>query len=231
MVLLLAYATPVPHAWAAPCTCDCDANGLVEVQELVLAVRIAQGLTELTRCPAADPEENGFVGINELIAGVRAALEGCLPPTPSPLPTLTPMPADVPPADVTELLDWLRAGRYLEWLAESETHPSGGPHFGSVRVFVNNTLFSSLDQTFASHPAGSAAVKELYGSSGEVQGGSVSIKVQANSDGGAGWYWYDRFQDRVFAAGLGVAVCTRCHGGNFEGFVSKDFVLTPFPLQ
>ena len=187
-MLLLAYATAVQPAWATPCACDCDANGLVEVQELVLAVRIALDPTELTRCSAADPGGNGLIGINELIACVRAILEGCMLPSPSPLPTHTPMSIDVPPADAAELLDWLRAGRYLEWQAESEMHPSEGPHFGDVRVFVNYTLFSSLDRASTAQPAGSAAVKELYGSSGEVQGWSVSIKVQENSEDGTGWY-------------------------------------------
>ena len=46
-----------------------------------------------------------------------------------------------------ELRAWLQAGTYLDWHAESAPHPGTGPHFGVVRVFLNDALFASLSGT------------------------------------------------------------------------------------
>lgn len=131
----------------------------------------------------------------------------------------------LPPTNGTELLPWLEAGEYLAWTAESGVHPSSGPHGGGVRTFVNDVLLTSLAAGSASHPAGAAAIKELYGDGGTVLGWAVEVKLQADSAGGDGWYWYERFQDSVYADGAGEAICTGCHGGG------NDYVLSPFPLQ
>jgi hypothetical protein len=77
----------------------------------------------------------------------------------------------------------------------------------------------------ATHPIGAAAVKELFGGSGEsVRGWSVSVKVD-DSGSGSGWYWLEYYNGNVIAAGLGNGVCTGCHGGG------TDYVCTPYPLQ
>jgi hypothetical protein len=131
----------------------------------------------------------------------------------------------LPPTNGAELLPWLEAGEYLGWTAESGVHPSSGPHFGDVRTFVNDALLGSLEAGAAAHPAGAAAVKELYGAGGTVLGWSVEVKLQADSAGGDGWYWYERYQDSVYADGTGEGICTGCHGGG------NDYVLSPFPLQ
>jgi hypothetical protein len=130
-----------------------------------------------------------------------------------------------PPTNGAELVPWLAAGEYLDWQAESGVHPSNGPHFGGVRTFVNDVLHASLEAGATSHPQGSAAVKELYGAGGTVLGWSVTVKVQADSAGGDGWYWYEGYQDDVYADGTGDGSCTGCHGGG------DDYVLSPFPLQ
>jgi hypothetical protein len=131
----------------------------------------------------------------------------------------------LPPTNGPELVPWLEAGAYLDWAAESGVHPSSGPHFGGVRTFVNDVLLGSLEAGAASHPVGSAAVKELYGAGGTVRGWSVEVKVQADSAGGNGWYWYEGYQGDVYADGTGAGICTGCHGGG------NDYVLSPFPLQ
>ena len=94
-----------------------------------------------------------------------------------------------------------------------------------MRTFVNDVLYASLEAGSAAHPEGSAAIKELYGGGGTVLGWSVEIKLQADSAGGGGWYWYERFDTSVYADGTGEGICTGCHGGG------HDYVLTPFPLQ
>ena len=103
---------------------------------------------------------------------------------------------------------------------------------GRVQTYVNEALLASLDGESDAHPAGVSAVKELYGSAGEdVRGWSVSIKFQSDSAGGAGWHWYERFDGNVFADSAGARGCTGCHSSNFSSFTSKDFLLSPFPLQ
>jgi hypothetical protein len=63
-----------------PCTCDCDDSGEVRVSELTRCVRIALGTSPLSVCPAGDRNDDGEVGIGELVVGVNNALIGCPPP-------------------------------------------------------------------------------------------------------------------------------------------------------
>ena len=99
VVVLVAVSTV---AGQVPCVGDCSGDGSVTVDELVRGVGIAQGAGELAACPAFDSDVDGGVAINELVAAVTAALEGCLPratateddstPTLTPTPTQTPTP-------------------------------------------------------------------------------------------------------------------------------------------
>ena len=82
LVLLLA---PLP---ALACPGDCDSDGTVAINELVVGVEIALGSAGINRCAAADGDGDGEVAIQELIAAVDAALSGC----PSATPTVTPGP-------------------------------------------------------------------------------------------------------------------------------------------
>ncbi len=131
---------------------------------------------------------------------------------------------EVPPMGAAALLPWLQAGEYLDWTAESAVHASTGPHFGSVRTFVNGPLLDSLAATGDPHPIDAASVKELYGSGDEVLGWSVMVKV-ADGTGGDTWYWLEYYQGSTYADGVGASLCTGCHDAG------TDNVLTPFPLQ
>jgi hypothetical protein len=64
----------------AQCVGDCDGDGEVEINELILGVNISLGGAELSRCPSFDPNGSGEVEINELILAVNNALDGCPPP-------------------------------------------------------------------------------------------------------------------------------------------------------
>jgi hypothetical protein len=67
------------------CTGDCNGDGMVTINELILGVNIALGSQPLSACPAFDCENNQMVPINCLIQGVNNALNGCNPsPTPTP---------------------------------------------------------------------------------------------------------------------------------------------------
>lgn len=71
---VLLGAAPVP---ARLCAGDCDGDGAVAINELVLGVGIALGAVALDACAAADGDGDGAVAIDELIAAVDRALDGC----------------------------------------------------------------------------------------------------------------------------------------------------------
>lgn len=70
---------------AQACIGDCDGDGTVAVNELVLGVNLALGTAPLSSCPAL-AAGSGSVGINLLVRAVRHALDGCPPPAPTPTP-------------------------------------------------------------------------------------------------------------------------------------------------
>jgi len=78
-MLLAAFAC---LAWlhdAARATCvgDCDGNGEVSVNEIIIGVNIALGLGPVTMCEAMDRNGDSMVSIDELLTAVNAALVGC----------------------------------------------------------------------------------------------------------------------------------------------------------
>jgi Ca2+-binding EF-hand superfamily protein len=62
---------------AVPCTGDCDGDGAVSINELVLAVNISLGAPPLSACRAIDRNQSGTVTIDELVAAVNSAANGC----------------------------------------------------------------------------------------------------------------------------------------------------------
>ena len=69
--------TPSPTMTPAPCPGDCDADGVVQVEELVTAVNVVLGVQVLASCSAADVDRDGSVTVAELIKSVERALNGC----------------------------------------------------------------------------------------------------------------------------------------------------------
>lgn len=59
------------------CTGDCDGNGTVAINELILGVNIAIGNQPVSVCLAFDVNDSGGVEINELIQAVGNAISGC----------------------------------------------------------------------------------------------------------------------------------------------------------
>jgi uncharacterized repeat protein (TIGR03806 family) len=76
---------------AALCTGDCNGNGMVPINELIVGVNVALGATPVTACAAFDRNGDGEVRIDELLAGVGSANTGC-PLDATPTPTATPVP-------------------------------------------------------------------------------------------------------------------------------------------
>ncbi len=138
--------------------------------------------------------------------------------------TSDPPVGETPPTDSGPLASWLADGNYRAWAAESDVHPSDGPHGSAgVRTFVNAALFDSLAAGAAEHPVGAATVKELYGGSG-VTGYAVLVKVEPGR-GSTRWYWYERVGSTTYADGIDERLCTGCHAPG------ADQILTPYPLQ
>jgi hypothetical protein len=56
---------------------DCNGNGVVAINELIIGVNIALGSRPAADCPSFDSNSNGMVAVNELVQAVNAALQGC----------------------------------------------------------------------------------------------------------------------------------------------------------
>jgi hypothetical protein len=70
--------TPTTPPTPGACVGDCNGNGVVVVNELIIGVNIALGSGDIGDCPAFDINSSGTVEVNELIGGVNALLNGCV---------------------------------------------------------------------------------------------------------------------------------------------------------
>lgn len=73
--------TPSPTSTGEPGACvgDCNHNGTVTVDELVLGVNIALGTGSVTTCSELDANASGTVTVDELVRGVAIALGNATP--------------------------------------------------------------------------------------------------------------------------------------------------------
>lgn len=56
---------------------DCNGDGQVTVEELLIGTQIAQGGAPASLCPAADANRDGTVTVEEIIAANQNAQHGC----------------------------------------------------------------------------------------------------------------------------------------------------------
>ena len=70
--------------WALPhavldqqCLGDCNGDGLVMVDELIVGIDIALALTAVDRCGAFDLNDDSHVALDELVGGIDRAVRGC----------------------------------------------------------------------------------------------------------------------------------------------------------
>lgn len=75
------FPTPTPTPAVPQCPGDCEGDGEVTIDNLLLLVNIALDQAPLTSCRAGDLDANGSITIDEIIAAVGVALSSC--PTPS----------------------------------------------------------------------------------------------------------------------------------------------------
>jgi len=99
------FAATVPRGAAAQnCRGDCNGDGEVSINELIVGVNIALGSANASACPAVDGNNDLEVTINELIVAVSNALNGCPISQATPTPPLTQAPGDTPTPTSTPTL-------------------------------------------------------------------------------------------------------------------------------
>jgi len=59
------------------CIGDCDLDGIVGIDELILGVSMALGRQPFVACPAIDADGGGTISVDEIIRAVAASLRGC----------------------------------------------------------------------------------------------------------------------------------------------------------
>ena len=86
-----------------PCSGDCNSDGAVTVDEILLLTSIALAEVDVVSCPPGDVSHDSQITIDEIITAVNSALNGCeaLPATPSPTPAATSTPTGAPTASPT----------------------------------------------------------------------------------------------------------------------------------
>src|SRR5215510_6027217 len=82
---------------AQSCPGDCNGDGEVSINELIIGVNIALGAQAATACAAMDSNGDGAVTVNELIRAVSMALNGCPARTVTPTATATDTETPTPP--------------------------------------------------------------------------------------------------------------------------------------
>lgn len=146
-----------------------------------------------------------------------------------------------PPMGASAVEAWLATGAYRDWHCEPMVHSARAPSpHGYNRICSNDALAGAASGN-GPFPRGSAAVKELFAGPDEARptGYAVSLKTEADSDGGASWYWYERLPSGTLVAdGLGErgperSICVGCHvaAGTDPAHTpspgARDFVYTP----
>lgn len=77
--LTLGPSSPTATPPRQACAGDCNGDGTVAVNELVLGVSITLGQQPLSACPPFDTNRDGSLIVNELVAAVSRLLGGCGP--------------------------------------------------------------------------------------------------------------------------------------------------------
>jgi hypothetical protein len=131
------------------------------------------------------------------------------------------------PGESQKLLAYLASGSYASLPHDATLRAPQGPHgVGGVRIFYEPLLLDSLHAHDGEHPEGAAAVMELFAADRMTRiGWAASVKVDALSDGGFGWFWMEALDrgpsnaPQFVDGGDGLGQCIKCHAGG------DDYVL------
>jgi len=149
--------------------------------------------------------------------------------------------AQTPPTSGrTDIEKWLTAASYKTWACEPAIHASRSPSPHGFNRICSNDVIAGAPAGTAAWPKGAAAVKELYTSMTATTpaGYAVYLKTEADSAGGANWYWYERVPatsdapkdangtvaDGMGGNGAAMTICVGCHTA-----AGTDAAHTPSP--
>jgi hypothetical protein len=127
--------------------------------------------------------------------------------------------SQTPPIGGTAVTAWLATGVYKNWHCETASHSARSPSPHSVDRVCSNDVIANNATGSAPWPQGASAVKELYTATTDAAPGgyAVYLKTQADSAGGANWYFYGALTaGGTTVDGMGndaavMATCTSCH--------------------
>jgi hypothetical protein len=79
LVLALLVLATAPDTAGADLVCDadCDISRTVHVSEIIYCVNVVMEAQPFEGCPSCDADQSGTVAVNDLVAAVNDALEGC----------------------------------------------------------------------------------------------------------------------------------------------------------
>ena len=129
--------------------------------------------------------------------------------------------------DPSQIHAFLSAGEYLHWTSESSVLESANG--SGRRVFLNPDQAVSMAESRGLSTLGSAAVREMYGPSGEEQiGWAVAVKV-ATEGLPSDWFFYETFDldspENHTVASRGAPGCIGCHS------TGTDYIQSTYPLR
>src|SRR5690242_2569067 len=91
LLLLVMTLSQTRAAGQTTCPGDCNGDGVVTVDEVILMVNVALGSAAVSTCEAGDVNGDGQITVDDILAAVNSALNACpggMPTnTPTPLPT------------------------------------------------------------------------------------------------------------------------------------------------
>jgi hypothetical protein len=155
----------------------------------------------------------------------------------------TPGDSQTPGTGKQAVTAWLEGGAYEEWACEAEVHEARAPSPHGFNRICSNFAIAAIALQQGNWPKGAAAVKELYASAdaAEPAGYAVYLKMDADSDHGKNWYWYEILPSgKVVADGMGTSggakdICVKCHDAagadamHTPSLGGRDQVYTPVP--
>lgn len=113
----------------------------------------------------------------------------------------------------SDLQTLVRNKDYALWSAEPAIHgPTLNSPHGRVRIYFNDAYLAARRTSTFPMPVDAMSVKELYSSSDELAGYTVSVKV-AEGSGADTWLWWEAALPDLEGGWYGIAepVCERCH--------------------
>ena len=215
---------------AAACTGDCDGDGAVTVNEILVGVNIALDSAAVSSCPDFDNNQDGSVTIDELLAAVNNALGAC-PPAPTPTPTVTPVPSTATPtpstaatasftvtasATATVVVAPIFPANYrATYTVVRDCRFSGEHGLVYIRVLANSLAAQPYLNNANPLPVGSTVVKEEFSSADCSLNSLVRWRAMRKEapgfdpvDGDWHWQWVETDRSVTFND---KSTCISCH--------------------